>query len=70
VLGGRVAGGCFYGKWPGLAPDGLDEGVDLAVATDYRQVLIEVAAAQAGSAPPDLFPDYRASEPLGLFRKA
>jgi uncharacterized protein (DUF1501 family) len=70
VLGGRVTGGRFYGKWPGLAPDRLDEGVDLAVATDYRQVLIEAAAAQAGSAPPDLFPGYRAAEPLGLFRKA
>jgi uncharacterized protein (DUF1501 family) len=70
VLGGTVAGGRFYGAWPGLATDRLDEGVDLAVATDYRQVLAEVAAAQAGRIPPDLFPGYRVPAPLGLFRRA
>lgn len=69
VLGGGVAGGRFYGKWPGLATDRLDEGVDLAVATDYRQVLAEVATAQAGSVPADLFPGYRVPAPLGLFRR-
>jgi uncharacterized protein (DUF1501 family) len=69
VLGGNVAGGRFYGKWPGLATEKLDEGVDLAVATDYRQVLTEAVVAQAGNAPPDLFPGYRAPPPLGIFRK-
>ncbi|MBV8654250.1 MAG: DUF1501 domain-containing protein, partial [Alphaproteobacteria bacterium] len=42
VLGGKVAGGRMYGRWPGLHSEKLDEGVDLAVATDYRQVLTEV----------------------------
>ena len=69
VLGGGVAGGRFYGKWPGLAADRLDEGVDLAVATDYRQVLAEVVTAQAASVPADLFPGYRVPAPLGLFRR-
>jgi uncharacterized protein (DUF1501 family) len=69
VLGGGVAGGRFYGKWPGLATDRLDEGVDLAVATDYRQVLAEVVTAQAGSVPADLFPGYRVPAPLGLFHR-
>jgi uncharacterized protein (DUF1501 family) len=70
VLGGQVAGGRFHGKWPGLAAEKLDEGVDLAVATDYRQVLTEIVAAQSGAAPPDLFPAYRSPGPLGLFRRS
>ena len=66
VLGGRVAGGRFYGKWPGLASDRLDEGVDLAVATDYRQVLSEVLTAQ-GRDPGTILPGYRSPGTLGLF---
>ncbi|MBX9851844.1 MAG: DUF1501 domain-containing protein, partial [Cytophagaceae bacterium] len=42
VLGGNVNGGKMYGKWPGLANEQLDNGVDLAVTTDYRTVLSEV----------------------------
>ena len=43
VLGGRVQGGKVYGKWPGLAPENLYEGRDLAITTDFRQVLGEAA---------------------------
>jgi uncharacterized protein (DUF1501 family) len=39
VMGSNVAGGKVYGRWPGLATAQLDRGVDLAVTTDYRQVL-------------------------------
>ena len=39
VMGSNVAGGKVYGRWPGLATTQLDRGVDLAVTTDYRQVL-------------------------------
>jgi uncharacterized protein (DUF1501 family) len=39
VLGAGVRGGRYYGTWPGLAT-GVDS--DLAVTTDYRQVLGEV----------------------------
>jgi uncharacterized protein (DUF1501 family) len=42
VLGGNVNGGKMYGKWPGLANEELDNGVDLAVTTDYRTVLSEI----------------------------
>ena len=31
-----------FGPWPGLAPDALEDGVDLRVATDYREVLKRV----------------------------
>ena len=41
VLGGNVAGGKIYGAWPGLSAGQLNNG-DLAVTTDYRQVLSEI----------------------------
>jgi uncharacterized protein (DUF1501 family) len=41
ALGGGLRGGQVYGRWPGLAPANLDNG-DLAMATDYRQILAEV----------------------------
>ncbi len=43
VLGGGVKGGKVYGKWPGLANEQLNEGRDLAVTTDFRNVLGEAA---------------------------
>ena len=42
LLGGRVAGGRVHGRWPGLEDDALHEGRDLAVTTDFRQVLAEI----------------------------
>jgi uncharacterized protein (DUF1501 family) len=49
VLGGRVKGGKVYGKWPGLADHQLNEGRDLAITTDYRQVLGEVVSKTIGA---------------------
>lgn len=43
LLGGRVAGGKVHGDWPGLNDDQLYEGRDLAVTTDFRTVLGQVA---------------------------
>jgi uncharacterized protein (DUF1501 family) len=42
VMGDEVKGGVNYGRWPGLATDVLDEGADLAVTTDFRDVLATV----------------------------
>jgi uncharacterized protein (DUF1501 family) len=42
VLGGAVGGGRVYGEWPGLAPAQLYQHRDLAVTTDFRQVLAAV----------------------------
>ncbi|KQW46275.1 MULTISPECIES: DUF1501 domain-containing protein [unclassified Roseateles] len=39
LLGGPVAGGQVLGEWPGLDPSALADGRDLAVRTDFRQVL-------------------------------
>lgn len=41
MLGGQVKGGRVYGRWPGLSPEQLYEARDLAITTDYRQVLAE-----------------------------
>jgi hypothetical protein len=65
VLGGKVRGGRFYGSWPGLANARLDEGVDLAVATDYRRILGEVLQQRNSGAA--VFPGYTSPGPLGLF---
>ena len=49
ALGGPVNGGKVYGKWPGLAPEQLNEGRDLALTTDFRDVFSEVAARHMGA---------------------
>src|SRR5439155_730924 len=62
VLGGDVRGGRVHGRWPGLAPDKLYEGRDLAITTDFRDVLGEVLARHLGAR--DLsrvFPGYAVS---------
>ncbi len=54
VLGGPVKGGKIYGKWPGLADEQLHEGRDLAITTDFRQVLGEAAYKTLGARNLDL----------------
>jgi uncharacterized protein (DUF1501 family) len=49
VLGGPVQGGKVYGRWPGLAPEHLYEGRDLAVTSDFRQVLCEAVSRHLGN---------------------
>jgi hypothetical protein len=39
---GRFGLGRHFGPWPGLAPDALEDGVDLRVATDYREAFAAV----------------------------
>ena len=54
VLGGNVKGGKVYGRWPGLDNDQLNEGRDLALTTDFRQVLGELVNKTIGAANLDL----------------
>ena len=68
VLGGTVNGGRMYGRWPGLDADALDHGVDLAVTTDYRTVLAEIAQRRFGATPGVVFPGFTPPAPLGLLR--
>ena len=49
VLGGQVKGGKVYGRWPGLENEQLNQGRDLALTTDYRQVLGEVVTKTIGA---------------------
>src|SRR6202451_4464490 len=44
VMGGPVHGGRVYGRWPGLDQSQLYEGRDLALTTDFRQVIGEAVA--------------------------
>jgi uncharacterized protein (DUF1501 family) len=48
VMGGAVRGGKVYGRWPGLAAEQLYEQRDLALTTDFRQVLAEAVGKQLG----------------------
>jgi len=58
LIGGGIRGGQVYGQWPGLADEQLDRG-DLAVATDYRDVLAEIVQKRLGNdALEDVFPGY------------
>ena len=49
VIGGDVKGKKVYGNWPGLEPEQLYEGRDLALTTDFRSVFSEVAAKHLGA---------------------
>jgi len=60
VLGNSVKGGKIYGDWKGLANENLYEGRDLAVTTDFRDVLGEVAFKHLGNKNLDkIFPNYQ-----------
>jgi uncharacterized protein (DUF1501 family) len=49
VLGVDVKGGKVHGRWPGLDHEQLNEGRDLALTTDYRQVLGELVTRTLGA---------------------
>lgn len=62
VIGGDVKGKKVYGKWPGLEPEQLYEGRDLALTTDFRSVFSEVAAKHLGATRLDaIFPGFNAN---------
>lgn len=68
LAGGAIAGGTVHGEWPGLAPDELEDGLDLRVTTDYRTVLGEVLARRCGQARhAGVFPGHTLA-PLGVCR--
>jgi uncharacterized protein (DUF1501 family) len=60
VMGGAVRGGKVYGRWPGLSNEQLYEQRDLALTTDFRQVMAEAVARQLGNPRPErVFPGFR-----------
>jgi len=70
TLGGSVNGGQVFGNWPGLHNDQLYDRADLAVTTDYRQVLGELLSKRGNNADIEsVFPGFSGSyNPLGIFR--
>ena len=66
VLGGGVRGGRLYGEWPGLEPEQLFERRDLAVTTDFRDVLGELVSGHLGQKVGQVFPGYTPKLSLGL----
>ena len=69
VIGGGVKGKKVHGTWPGLEPEQLNEGRDLALTTDFRSVFSEVAFKHLGAAKMDaVFPGFEGNQSkwLGL----
>ncbi len=59
VLGGNVDGGRVHGEWPGMQEGQLIGPGDLAVTTDYRDVLSEILVKRLNNpALGDIFPGY------------
>ena len=60
VMGGDIRGGKVYGRWPGLGSGQLHEDRDLALTTDFRDVLGELVARHLGNpALTEVFPEYQ-----------
>ncbi|MGH7501836.1 MAG: DUF1501 domain-containing protein [Longimicrobiales bacterium] len=60
VMGGSVNGGRVFGDWPGLEPEQLYQGRDLALTTDFRDVFAELVSGHLGADRLDrIFPGYQ-----------
>lgn len=60
VMGKKIAGGkVLTNGWPGLARENLENGQDLKVTLDHRDLLAEVVRNRLGNANPTVFPDYQ-----------
>src|SRR5579872_2448501 len=69
VLGGPIKGGKVYGRWPGLETSQLYEGRDLALTTDFRQVLGEAVYRHLGNKELEkVFPGFDKSSPRDFLR--
>jgi uncharacterized protein (DUF1501 family) len=67
AFGGAIRGGKVYGEWPGLAPQQLHENRDLALTTDFRDVLSELVARHLGNGQlSGVFPEYAQPQFRGL----
>jgi uncharacterized protein (DUF1501 family) len=68
LMGGSAVGGKVHGDWPGLQPEQLVGPGDLAVTTDYRDVLAEVCLKRLNNtAVGEIFPGYQA-RPRGFLK--
>ncbi|MFA5590030.1 MAG: DUF1501 domain-containing protein [Lysobacteraceae bacterium] len=61
ALGNRVSGGQLHGTFPGLDDNSLYESQDVAVTTDFRQIISEALVDRMGLPPaqiPQVFPGF------------
>ena len=66
LMGGGVQGRQVYTDWPTLAPGSLDSDGDLAITTDYRDVMAELVQHRLNNTDLNfVFPNYKPNE-LGL----
>lgn len=69
LLGGGIKGGKVYGEWPGLSQEQLYEGRDLAVTTDFRDVIVSLLTRHlqldAGKIN-QVFPNYSPKQGIGV----
>lgn len=68
AIGGGVQGGKVYGDWPTISSDALSGPGDLAVTTDYRQVLMPILSTWLHN--PDarqVFPSFK-GKPLQIMK--
>jgi uncharacterized protein (DUF1501 family) len=67
VAGGPVKGGKVYGRWPGLAPEQLYEGRDLALTSDFRAVFSEILTAHMNAKDVSkIFPGFHQTSSLKI----
>jgi uncharacterized protein (DUF1501 family) len=69
VLGGNVRGGKVYGQFPGLETSQLHQGRDLAITTDFREVLIPLIATHlkvSSSQSSQIFPGFTPNKSINL----
>ncbi len=71
LLGGNIRGGQIYGDFPGLSGDRLYQGRDLAVTTDFRDVISTVLKSHMNldkTSISKIFPNYQAVSELQVSR--
>jgi uncharacterized protein (DUF1501 family) len=69
VLGGSIRGGKVYGQWPGLSASALHQGRDLAITTDFRDVVSSVLGDRFnldGAKLANVFPGFKPGQRLPL----
>jgi uncharacterized protein (DUF1501 family) len=70
AFSGSLQGGKVHGAWPGLESSALNEGRDLAITTDFRQILTSFSERRLRLTDKQLtqiFPEYKAQRGAELF---
>lgn len=69
ILGKNIKGGQFYGEWPTLKKEGLFEGRDVNVSTDFREPISHILSKNFNFSPQlvsQIFPDFNAKNNLNF----